>query len=290
LMVLRAKVPVAKVAHAGLDVEAVEGEIRVDGAGDDLDTGEGASDGVEAAVGGEVGEEDDVFLGDVVVEDDADGHHGSGTGGDGGVHEEDVGVADVGGELAVVELRLAGGAVGLDEDLADGNLLEDAAEGLLHGGASAEDGDTADLGVGGDAVVLVAGRGGDGVRGKGELAKGLFDDEAGDALGEEEELVAGSVAVPEDGVHGMELLGLLEEGGTPGDGGGGGGVLGELGADAEGALLELAADVLGDEVDGDGVVEAAGDDDVGVADGGVDKVVKGGLDEAFVLLGVSGVG
>ena len=53
------------------------------------------------------------------------GHDGSCTGGDGGVHEDDVAVGDVLWQAQEVQLWLSRVLVGLDEDLADGGVLAD---------------------------------------------------------------------------------------------------------------------------------------------------------------------
>lgn len=52
----------SKVTHAWLNVQVIEREIRVNGAKDDLDLGEGPGNGVKAGVGSQKGHEDDVFL------------------------------------------------------------------------------------------------------------------------------------------------------------------------------------------------------------------------------------
>lgn len=101
------------------------------------------------------------------------GHHGRGSGGHGAVHEDDVVLADLLGQAQVVELRRegegsliawlperragAGGAahlglprvqVGLDEDLAQADVLAHGRERLLHGLPCAQDGHACDLGKG----------------------------------------------------------------------------------------------------------------------------------------------
>lgn len=97
----------------------------------------------------------------------SDGHESGGSGGDGAVHQDDVVLADVFGETQVVQLeeeeesaeehsevgqsvkhshlRLSGVVVGLDEDLAQPDVLADGHEGLLHGLARPQDGHARDL-------------------------------------------------------------------------------------------------------------------------------------------------
>lgn len=142
--------------------------------------------------------EDDVLLLDAVVEQDAYSHQGRCARADLRVEQEDV--ARCGRlerrrqalrERDLVQERLAGLDVALDQDAADRYVPHDSSQALLERCAGPEDGDTAEVAVGNGelhANVLDACSGLDRLFAVGEEGEGVFDDEGGEAVGEEDEV------------------------------------------------------------------------------------------------------
>ena len=79
------------------------------------------------------------------------------------------------GQVAVVQLGFSGLDVGLNEDLANADILLDVVEGILKGPTRANHRDPAHLVFQGSSLVLLFNWGNNGLELEGKLAEGLFD-------------------------------------------------------------------------------------------------------------------
>ena len=61
---------------------------------------------------------------DVMIEKYSDGHHGSGSRGDGGFHQENPPLVDFSRKTQIIQLRFASAQVGLDQDFPQPDVLK----------------------------------------------------------------------------------------------------------------------------------------------------------------------
>ena len=203
--------PVPKVANPRHNMELVV-NLWINSGGDDLHPRKCVGDRVHPRLRHEQGDQVDVGLGHVVVQEHSDRHHGCCTCCHGGVHQDHLVVLDVLGQAEVVELRLTRFPVGLDEDLSDPDVLAHIAQSLLHRLPGSEDGHTTDLLHRAPPTLVVhALRGCDGHRLEGEQGERVLDDQTDQALGVEDELVPRGVLVPDVGVQTLDLGSGREE-------------------------------------------------------------------------------
>ena len=72
------------------------------------------------------------MLGHVMVQQHSDGHHGRRSGRHRGIHQDHLVVLDVLGQAEIIQLRLPGVLVGLNENLANPDILAHLRQGLFH--------------------------------------------------------------------------------------------------------------------------------------------------------------
>lgn len=207
LFFLNAVVSVAKVTQAGADVLFLIKAV-INGTSDDLDLRELFSEQLDTLGGGKQVEEQNALLGNATLLEHINGHGGRATSGKHGIKQENVTVINVSGELIIKELGLSSLLITLDQDLANAHGAAAFTQALLHGFTSTHDGDTTDLTLELDTREGCTGGGLDGRRLDGELVKTLLDKQTDDTVSVKDKVRALGVAITDDSVEALELVGL----------------------------------------------------------------------------------
>eukprot|EP01137_Pigoraptor_chileana_P028275 Opistho-2@11981 len=250
---------------------------------DDLDLGECIGDSVDSLRRGKEGREENVFLGDFMVKQDADGHKCRRTARNRRVHEHHVTLLHVLGKAAVVELGLSCFLVRLDEDLANANILVNITQRHLHGDTGTDNGHATQTSKEPLSLVQLASGGLHSGRCVGKESESVFNEEAHEALRVVDELVSRGLSVTDDRVEANNLAALLEH--MQGVGHLVANVqIQQVAAEHVAPLLQLSAHVMYDEVDCNEVVCSPGNNNIRVPHRRCNKFVKGGLHKLIILL------
>mmetsp|Transcript_68545 Transcript_68545/g.185196 ORF Transcript_68545/g.185196 Transcript_68545/m.185196 type:complete len:432 (+) Transcript_68545:636-1931(+) len=244
------EIPVAEVPDAR-PYRAVLGRLAVDLAGDDLQLREPGADPVDAAGCGDQREEDDLVLLDPAALDELlDGPDGAGAGGQDWVHQQDLPLGNVVGQLLVRDAR-AVIATPMDEDLAELYAQAAGAQCVLHRLARPDHRDAAYIPAELDAMVGVPRRGLDGGFREGQLTQPHLHDQSDQPVRIEDEVAPWRRPAPDLRVHAPRLHSAFQQV--------------QVGVDPPEVLdLQLRPYVLRDQLRGNGIVVPPGYDDVGL--------------------------
>lgn len=136
-----AKVTISEIPDAWYDVELVV-DLLVYGSGDDPNFREGVGHRMDPHLSHQQGQQEDLILSYIVVQQNSDRHERSSSGGHGAVHEDDVVFTDVFWQTKVMKLWFSCVMIGLNEDLSKSDVFTHSHQSLLHGLSRPQDRNT----------------------------------------------------------------------------------------------------------------------------------------------------